>query len=57
MYKKIAVYIENDLAATIMIDVEEDYVNDIGTSETLCVQVAEFVGEIIQKKSIQNNLQ
>lgn len=57
MQKKLNVYIEGNLAAVIAIEIKDDYVDDVGTTECLSEEIKEFVSSIIQRNSFERNLQ
>jgi hypothetical protein len=57
MRKKLDVYIDHNIAATITVDINEAYVEDIGTCETVTEKIQELVSTIIQKNSIERNFQ
>lgn len=57
MKKQLDVYIDYNIAATITIEINESYVEDIGTCEVVAEKIQELVSTIIQKNSIERNFQ
>lgn len=57
MRKTLDVYIEYNRAASITIEINEEYVDDIGTCEDVAEKIKELISSIIQKASIERNFQ
>lgn len=57
MKKRLDVYIDQSIAATITVEIHENYVDDIGTCEAVSEKIQELVSTIIQKNSIERNFQ
>jgi hypothetical protein len=58
MYKKqFRVYIDDEPAAFITVDIKEEYARDVGTNEQIGKQLEDFLTKLIQKNSYQENLQ
>jgi predicted N-formylglutamate amidohydrolase len=57
MKKRLDVYIDYDIAATITIEIKDDYVEDIGTCKDIADKIQELISSTIQKTSIERNFQ
>ena len=57
-YKKtIRVLIDNDHAATITVDIKDEYAREINTPRKISDELDKFLTELIKKNSLQKSLQ
>lgn len=58
MYKKtIRALIDNDHAATITVDIKDEYAREINTPRKISDELDKFLTELIKKNSNESNLQ